>query len=273
MPLSPSPDSKLLMHARNTENPDDVLKDYDEWQRFRHLKDLEEFSSPLDHPWYESVYREIQDYPACRMLEVGCGRGGFAVWLSKHAPQFKITALDFSGAAIEIARETAAVAEASVEFIQGDAQALPFERDSFDLVISCECMEHVPDPAKMAHELARVLKPGGRLALTTPSQLNGMLIGWAYAWLTGCAYNSGAGVQPHENFYFFWTVRRYLSRAGLVVDRMESSTYQWLLLPRVNPAKLCTRQFKSGWAKSLAFPFGLHFSFFCRKLAGQTPAS
>jgi ubiquinone/menaquinone biosynthesis C-methylase UbiE len=256
------------MQARNTENPDDVLKDYDEWHR--HMKNAGESVSPLDHPWYESVYREIRDYPACRVLEVGCGRGGFAIWLSKNAPQFKITALDFSGAAIEIARETAAAEGAAVEFVQGDAQALPFERESFDLVISCECMEHVPDPEKMACELARVLKPGGRLALTTPSQLNGMLIAWAHSYVMGRAYNSGAGVQPHENFYFFWTVRRYLRRAGLVVDRMESSTFQWLLLPRVSPAKLCTRQFNRSWAKALAFPFGLQFSFFGTKPTNNT---
>lgn len=258
------------MQLKNTENPDDVLKDYDEWHR--HMKRAGESASPLDHPWYESVYREIRHYTACRVLEVGCGRGGFATWLSKSAPQFKITALDFSGAAIEIARETASAQGAVVEFIQGDAQALPFESDSFDLVISCECMEHVPDPAKMACELARVLKPGGRLALTTPSQLNGMLIGWAHCYLTNRPYNSGAGVQPHENFYFFWTVRRYLRQAGLEVDRMESSTFQWLLLPRVDPAKLCTLRFKSGWAQALAFPFGLQFSFFGMKpLIPRTP--
>jgi demethylmenaquinone methyltransferase/2-methoxy-6-polyprenyl-1,4-benzoquinol methylase len=227
--------------------------------------------SPLDHPWYESVYREIRDYPACRELEVGCGRGGFAIWLSKNVPQFQITALDFSGAAIDIARTKAVAEGSSVKFVQGDAQALPFENDTFDLVISCECMEHVPDPRKMACELARVLKPGGRLALTTPSQLNGMLIGWLHSWLTRRPYNSGAGVQPHENFYFFWTVHRYLRLAELEVDRMESSTFQWLLLPRVDPAKLCTRKFKSAWAKALAFPFGLQFSFFARKPCPTNP--
>jgi hypothetical protein len=41
----------------------------------------------------------------------------------------------------------------------------------------------------------------------------------------------------------------------------------WLLLPRVAPHKLCTRQFDSLWARRLALPFGLHFSFFGRKPA------
>jgi ubiquinone/menaquinone biosynthesis C-methylase UbiE len=187
------------------------------------------------------------------------------MWLEHHAPQFQITALDFSGAAIDIAKQRAAAAGSKVEFVQGDAQSLPFASDSFDLIVSCECMEHVPEPPAMAREMHRVLRPGGAYALTTPSQLNGMIMAWAHSKMTGRAYNSGAGVQPHENFYFFWNVRSYLQQAGLSVDRMESSTYQWLLLPRVAPARLCTPHFANPLAKALAFPFGLHFSFFGRR--------
>lgn len=240
-----------------------ILQDYDAWHH--QMKGDTEHESPLEHPWYESVYREIKDYPPCRVLEVGCGRGGFAIWLSRQAPQLSLTGLDFSGAAIDIAQKSAAAQNAKVEFVQGDAEALPFADGSFDLVISCECMEHVPHPPQMAEELARVLKPGGRFCLTTPSQLNGMMIGWLHSLLTRKPYNSGAGVQPRENFYFYWMVRRYLRQAGLTVGRMESSHYQWLLLPGVDPAKLRTNQFSSRWARRLARPFGLHFSFFGQK--------
>jgi SAM-dependent methyltransferase len=199
------------------------------------------------------------------VLEVGCGRGGFAIWLSKKLPQFRIVGLDFSLAAIEIARESATPQESSVEFVQGDAEALPFEDAMFDLVISCECMEHVPHPPQMAREMARVLKPGGRFCLTTENYLNGMLIGWLHSWLTGRPFNSGSGVQPRENFFFFWMIRGYLRDAGLTVKTMESSHHQWLLLPRVNPAKLCTQQFKNSFARRLAFPFGRHMSYFGQK--------
>lgn len=245
------------------ERSDDVLKDYDEWHR--QMKNSGETASPLDHPWYESVYREIQNYPSCRLLEVGCGRGGFAIWLSQKQPQFNITGLDFSASAIEIAKESAAKQQAPVEFVQGDAEALPFEDGAFDLVISCECMEHVPHPPQMAREMARVLKPGGRFCLTTENYLNGMLIGWMHSWLTRRPFNSGSGVQPRENFFMFWMVRNYLQAAGLTVRAMESSHHQWLLLPRVNPAKLCTQHFKNPVARRLAFPFGRHMSFFGHK--------
>ena len=68
-------------------------------------------------------------------------------------------------------------------------------------------MEHVLDPPKMAMEIARVLKPGGKFCVTTPSHFNGVLLAWARSWITGKPYDSGAGVQPHENFYFFWNVK------------------------------------------------------------------
>lgn len=255
---------KLNMQQDNPPPSSAVVEDYDRWNRWR--KDEEHWiKSPLDYPWYESVYREIADYPACRVLEVGCGRGSFAIWLARKAPRFQITALDFSGAAIEIARADAASAGVQVEFIQGDAEALPIPNDSFDLVISCECMEHVPHPPQMADEIARVLRRGGRFCLTTENYFNGMLVMWLKCWLTGEPFNSGSGVQPRENFFFFWMVRGYLQNAGLEVERMESCHYQWFLLPRVSPAALCTKYFKATWARMLAFPFGRHMSFFGRK--------
>lgn len=236
---------------------------YDGWhERLRSTGDV---PSPMASPWYRSVYEAIAGSAAASVLEIGCGRGEFAIWISLSEPQLEVTGLDFSAAAIRIANEYAASKSAPVTFVQGNAEALPFPDDSFDLVISCECMEHVPCPQKMAHEMARVTRPGGRFCLTTPSQLNGMLLAWLKSWVTRTPYNSGAGVQPRENFYFFWTVGRYLRNAGLIVERMESSNYQWLLLPRVAPARLCTTQFSSEWARRLAFPFGLHFSFFGRK--------
>ena len=123
-------------------------------------------------------------------------------------------------------------------------------------------MEHLPQPQMMAREMFRVLKPGGKFCLTTENYLNGMLLAWLQSWITGHPFNSGSGVQPIEQFFLFPQVKGYLCRAGLVVERIESTHYQWLLLPGVDPARLCTREFKIGWARNLAKPFGRHFSFF-----------
>jgi hypothetical protein len=75
-------------------------------------------------------------------------------------------------------------------------------------------------------------------------------------------FNSGSGVQPHENLFFFWMISKYLRSSGLVLERTESCHLQWLLLPRVDPARLCTEHFSSPWSRFLAKPFGRHYSFF-----------
>lgn len=238
--------------------------DYDDWHRQVSRED--EAASPLHDPWYASIYPRISKTPGTpNVLEVGCGRGGFAVWLAKRHPTWQITGLDFSVAAIELARRTAQSANSSAKFVTGNAEALPFPDHSVDLLISCECMEHVPHPPVMAREIARVLKPGGCYCLTTENYLNGMLLAWLQTWLINTPFNSGSGIQPRENFFIFWMVRRWLREAGLTIDAMDSNHFQWLLLPRVDPAKLCTKTIDNPFAKRLAQPFGRHFSFFGHK--------
>ena len=158
----------------SNDSPPLLTQAYDEWHRKQQISGEE--LDPIQHIWYETVFEEVCYYPAMTVLEVGCGRGAFAIMLATQCPQFKITALDFSQAAIDIAKARANKANSNVTFVQGDAQNLPFSDGAFDLVISCECMEHVPEPRAMAAEFYRVLRPGGHFCLTTPSQLNGMLI-------------------------------------------------------------------------------------------------
>lgn len=60
----------------NPSNPVDAIRDdYDKWHE--QMRSADGSESPLKHPWYESVYRELRNYPGGRLLEVGCGRGGW----------------------------------------------------------------------------------------------------------------------------------------------------------------------------------------------------
>jgi len=221
-----------------------------------------EDNDPTAFPWYRTAFRAIQKNLRGDLLELGCGRGEFAIWLASAVPNIRVTGVDFSQSAIRIARRRAANISKAVRFIAGDVQSLAFADNIFDWIVSCECMEHVPQPQMMAAEMSRVLKPGGKFCLTTENYLNGILLGWLQSWITGRPFNSGSGVQPLEQFFVFPQVTGYLKRAGLVVEKTESTHYQWLLLPGVDPARLCTRQFKTTWARTLAKPFGRHFSFF-----------
>src|SRR5438132_1300150 len=112
------------------------------------------------------VRERLGDVAGLKVAEVGCGRGDFAIELAQRGAS--VTALDFSEEAVAIAKERARELETSVAFLVADAQQTGLPSSAFDLVISCECMEHVETPARMAAELHRICKPGGRCLLTTP---------------------------------------------------------------------------------------------------------
>lgn len=234
-------------------------REYDNWHL--QMADGEEGTAASMHPWHITTARLLPDLNGARVLEIGCGRGDFALWLAQKTPTAFITAIDFSDSAINIARKRAAATALPVCFEVGDGQALRFDSESFDLVISCECLEHVPHPEKMLNEIRRVLTLGGQFILTTENYLNGMMLAWLKSWLSGQPFNSGSGVQPHENFFVFWYVKRMMKRSGLLVDYTESNHFQWLLLPRVAPASLCTKDFHHPFLKRLFRPFGRHFTF------------
>ena len=122
-------------------------------------------------------------------------------------------------------------------------------------------MEHVFNPPKMAKEIHRVIKNRGEFILTTENYFNGMILSWLKTWTTGQVFDSGSGAQPHENFFVFWIVRKYLKGAGLKITHTESNHFQWLLLPKVNPAALCTENFKSSFLQTLFKPFGRHYTY------------
>jgi ubiquinone/menaquinone biosynthesis C-methylase UbiE len=213
------------------------------------------------HPWHRTVLKLLPDLNSLSVLEIGCGSGSFSSLLANRYPEAKITAVDFSGRAIEVALERQRQAGTRIEFLMADAQRLTLPDGRYDFVFSCECLEHLPEPAKMCREIARVLKPGGEWILTTENYLNGMVLAWLMSIAKRRHFDSGSGVQPHENFFLFWRVRRMLEQAGLEIRHMESNHFQWLLLPGVAPDKLRTDDFQTPFLKRLLRPFGRHFTF------------
>jgi SAM-dependent methyltransferase len=99
--------------------------------------------------------------PGVSVLDVATGPGYAAG--AAAARGAAVTAVDLSAEMLELA----ASLHPGVDFRQGDAAALPFDDGAFDGVVSNFLMPHVSDLPAVAGELARVVRPGGRLALTT----------------------------------------------------------------------------------------------------------
>jgi len=235
-----------------------VSLEYDKWHALRRFEG--DPTSPV-YSWHRNVGRLLRVSPRSRILEIGCGRGDFAAALAERFSDCEIIAVDFSNEAIFNAQERYGPIFSNLRFEVADATSLSFPDHSFDVVISCECLEHVLEPASMTREMHRVLKPLGSFYLTTENYLNGMILMWAKSLLTGIPIDTGSGTQPHENFFLFWRVRRMLVKSGLSVTHMESDHFQWLMLPHVNPSKLCTPDFTSSFFKRMFRPFGRHFTF------------
>lgn len=232
---------------------------YNEWHK--ELGAAQKMYETLEHPWYRSVMKLLPDLNGKKVLEIGAGRGDFSIWLANKFTSATIVGTDFSHAAIEIARSKVESALPNLSFKVENAEKLSFENESFDYIISCETMEHVFHPQYMSNEMFRVLKKGGGFILTTENYFNAMYLMWLKTWITGKPFASGSGIQPHENFFTFFKVKRYFSNSGFLLTHTESNHFQFLLLPRVAPSKLCVNDFKNPLLKRLFKPFGRHYTY------------
>ncbi len=95
-------------------------------------------------------------------LDVGCGNGAFTEVIAAKAQPKTITGIDPAAAQIAYAKTRAGASTANFQL--GDAQALPFAADQFDVAAMALVISFIPDAAKAASELARVVKPGGTVA-------------------------------------------------------------------------------------------------------------
>ncbi|MGZ8184883.1 MAG: methyltransferase domain-containing protein [Methylobacter sp.] len=102
-----------------------------------------------------------------KVLDAGCGFGGTIAHINEHYAGMELTGLNIDERQLQRARETVIpLADNTIQFQQGNACALPFPDQSFDVVLAVECIFHFPDRKQFFKEAYRVLKPGGYLALS-----------------------------------------------------------------------------------------------------------
>jgi SAM-dependent methyltransferase len=101
--------------------------------------------------------------PGERVLDVACGSGNGAIAAARCFAD--VTGVDFVPSLLERGRVRAAAEFLEVEFVEGDAQDLPFENASFDVTLSTFGAMFAPDQERTADELLRVTRPGGRIGM------------------------------------------------------------------------------------------------------------
>ena len=207
----------------------DVKQAYDRWHEEISDREPEDGSGS---PWHVMAKPHLQDIQGKRVLEIGCGRGGFSKYLLEQGAH--LTAADFSSAAIDITRRLLQDAP-GCETLVADIQAIPYPDNYFDTVISLETLEHVPDPDKGLAELIRVVKPGGKIVITTPNYFGLQGLYRSYRELTGRPFTEVG--QPINNPLKVKDRVRKLRELGCRVDAVDGCGH-YLYVPRRNPQRI-----------------------------------
>ena len=152
--------------------------------------------------------------PGSRVIDIGCGAGRHSFEAYRRGAD--IVAFDQNAADladVDIMFEAMAAAGeapeyAKAETVRGDALDLPYGNEEFDVVIASEILEHVPQDTRAIAELARVVKPGGTLAVTVPRWLPERI-----CWALSDEYHANEG--GHIRIYKADELRAKLEATGL----------------------------------------------------------
>lgn len=168
------------------------------------------------------------------VLDAGTGFGRHAFEAARRGAH--VVALDYAQEEVLVTRATFAAMFGAGEInesnfvgaLRGDATRLPFSNDVFDCIITSEVLEHIQDDVAALQELARVLKPGGVLAVTVPSWFPEKI-----NWMLSDEYHAPFVVGGHLRIYSGTELREKLRASGLeVLGQHRShglhSPYWWL---------------------------------------------
>jgi SAM-dependent methyltransferase len=170
--------------------------------------------------------------PGNTVLDMGCGGGRHAFAAARRGA--RVVALDADDAELKQVLGTVTAMRDAGELpatadsvpVQGDALHLPFADATFDRIIAAEVLEHIPEDEAAIAELARVLSPGGRIAVTVPARFPERI-----NWALDSEYHDFPG--GHIRIYAQSTLEERLTAAGLRVRGSRRahalhSPYWWI---------------------------------------------
>ncbi len=136
--------------------------------------DYDRFSRYMEGSARE-FYERLNIAPGCQLLDVACGSGQVALMAARDG--IDVIGVDIASNSVERARVPAQAAGLSARFEEADAEALPFDDASFDMVVSLIGAMFAPRPQVVAQELLRVCVPGGIIAMAnwTPQGFIGQM--------------------------------------------------------------------------------------------------
>jgi ubiquinone biosynthesis O-methyltransferase len=165
----------------------------------------------------ELILDMLGDVSGREVLDVGCGDGELAVELARHGAV--VTGIDTSGAMIAAANTRAKQQDQAIDFAVAAAEQLPFPAERFNVVTAITILCFVEDANPVFREIARVLRPGGRLVI-------GELGKWS-SWAAGRRIRAWCGSRLWRRGRFRTTkeLRHLAEGAGLDVEATRGAIY------------------------------------------------
>jgi len=177
------------------------------------------------------IFDRLAACPRGSLLDVGSGSGELAR---------KLSAIGFQVSACDCFPESAWGHHGAVQYVRGDlAAGIPFPDSGFDYVVCLEVIEHLDDPLALCRELRRVLRPGGRLLISTPNilslrsrikfLLDGSFVFFNYPLIEWAQRDGRPSVHVHP--IRVHELEYYLHQAGFGIDTVFTNlrSYGWRL--------------------------------------------
>ena len=195
--------------------------------------EVEIANNPLKKFWHDQKIKTfeklVKEKDFKNILDVGCASGRMANEISKIYPKAKITAIDVYKKTINYGKKT----YPHIKFIQADAHKLPFNKNSFDLVINYEVIEHVVDPLTVLKEIRRVIKNKGTAIVTMDSGNWLFRIVWWISEKTISKVWQGAHLHPFKHT----ELEKVIKKAGFKIKRKYFSHFGMEVSFVLNPNK------------------------------------
>jgi 2-polyprenyl-3-methyl-5-hydroxy-6-metoxy-1,4-benzoquinol methylase len=170
----------------------------------------------------EIIRREISAVfpgPVERVLDVGCSLGDTGLWLKEQKLAAYVAGVDVDEKAIESARRKLD----SAVLCNVEEAELPFEKESFDLILCLDVLEHLRDPWVGLRRIREYLKPGGVLVTSIPNVRN-FRVTLPLLFLGRFEYQeSGLLDRTHLRFFTYRTAVRLVRDAGFTIERVDTT--------------------------------------------------
>ncbi len=218
---------ETMTHAHETISGDALTK-FKEVQKkiWSHFAPLETFTTPSA----ARLVNHAHVLPGQHLLDVACGTGVVAITAARLGAE--VTGIDLTPELIERAHENSRIAGIDIQWHQGDVEELPFEDESFDVLLSQFGHMFAPRPAIAVAEMLRVLKPGGTIAFSTwPPEF---YIGRMFSMVARYSPPPPAGVAPPAIWGDPSVIREHLG--GAVRDIAFDGGRMWI--PALSPQHL-----------------------------------